>query len=116
MNFGVPFQTAPEMLERIPDELKAIVEREKLAEHDRAHAFRFGPSSIDFELVFHVNSAEMKDFMAVRQAVMLDMLRRFAELGVELAYPAQASFTATPDGTLVMPYPELEPEADGKNL
>ena len=110
MNFGVPFQTAPELLARIPDELRAIVERQKLAEHDRAHAFRFGPSSIDFELVFHVNSAEMKDFMAVRQAVMLDMLRRFAELGVELAYPAQTSFTAAPDGTLVMPYPEPEPE------
>ena len=35
---------------------------------------------------------------------MLDILRRFAELGVELAYPAQTTFTAAPDGTLVMPY------------
>ena len=39
---------------------------------------------------------------------MLDILRRFAELGVQLAYPAQTAFTAAPDGRLIMPYPEDE--------
>ena len=39
---------------------------------------------------------------------------RLLELGVELAYPAQTSFTAAPDGTLIMPYPEAEAEAVGK--
>ena len=39
---------------------------------------------------------------------MLDIMRRFAELGIEFAYPTQTSFTAAPDGRLVMPYPEGE--------
>jgi hypothetical protein len=52
---------------------------------------------------------EMNDFMSVRQAIMLGMIRRFAELGVEFAYPTQTTFTAAPDGTLVMPYAAVQP-------
>jgi small-conductance mechanosensitive channel len=117
MTFGVTYQTAPETLERIPEELKAIVEREPLASFDRAHAFQFGASSIDFEFVFHVDSTEYPEFMAARQNIMLAMMRRFRELGVGFAYPTQVSFTAAPDGTLVMPYPHVKvvavPEDDG---
>jgi small-conductance mechanosensitive channel len=108
MTFGVTYQTAPETLERIPEELKAIVEREPLATFDRAHAFQFGASSIDFEFVFHVDSTEYPEFMAARQNIMLAMMRRFRELGVGFAYPTQVSFTAAPDGTLVMPYPHVK--------
>jgi small-conductance mechanosensitive channel len=104
MHFGLVYQTPAELLAQVPGELKAIVERQKLAEFDRCHAFQFGPSSIDFELVFHVASAEMPEFMEVRQNVMLDILRRFEALGIAFAYPTQTTYTAAPDGTLVMPY------------
>src|SRR5690606_28509082 len=87
-------------------EVKEIVEAQPLATFDRCHATQFAASSIDFELMFHVESPDMADFMAARQAIMLGMVRTFAELGVEFAYPTQTSFTAAPDGTLVMPYPE----------
>jgi hypothetical protein len=46
--------------------------------------------------------------MTARQAVILGLMRRFAELGIEFAYPTQTSFTAAPDGTLIMPYPSEE--------
>jgi small-conductance mechanosensitive channel len=104
INFGLVYQTSPERLARVPDELKAIVGEEPLAQFDRANVFQFGPSSIDFELIFHVDSTDMDQFALVRQAVMLAMLRRFAELDLQLAYPTQTTFTAAPDGTLVMPY------------
>ena len=105
---SVPFETAPDMLERLPDELKAIVERRKLARFDRAHLVKFAASAIELELIFFVDSIHLQDFLQARQAVMLDILRRFAELGVQLAYPAQTAFTAAPDGRLIMPYPEAE--------
>ena len=104
MTFGVIYQTRPETLARIPMEIKEVVEAQPLATFDRCHAFQFGASSIDFELIFFIESREMFDFMATRQAVMLGMMRRFAELGVEFAYPTQTTFTAAPDGTMVMPY------------
>ncbi len=105
---NLPHQTPPDMLERLPGELKAIVERERLAKFDRAFLTAFAPSSIDLELVFFVDSASLPEFLKARQAVMLAILRRFEELGIRLAYPAQAAYTAAPDGRLIMPYPEEE--------
>ena len=104
MQFGLVYQLEPDMLARIPLEVEEIVEAQPLASFDRCHAFQFGASSIDFELVFHVDSTDMAEFMSVRQAVMLAMKRRFAEIGADFAYPTQTTFTAAPDGTLVMPY------------
>jgi small-conductance mechanosensitive channel len=109
MTFGVVYQIPPDILARIPLDLKEIVEAQPLGTFDRCHATTFAASSIDFELVFHTESPDMADFMAVRQAIMLSMIRTFAELGVEFAYPTQTSFTAAPDGTMIMPYPEVQP-------
>jgi small-conductance mechanosensitive channel len=109
MQFGLVYQSAPELVARIPLELQEIVETQPLGTFDRCHAFQFGASSIDFELVFFVESSAYPDFMAVRQAVMLGMMRRFAELGAEFAYPTTTNFTAAPDGTMIMPYAEVQP-------
>lgn len=108
MNFGVIYQTPPDLLARLPLDIKEIVEAQPLGSFDRCHAFQLGASSIDFELVFHIESAEVPDFMAVRQAIILGMMRKFAELGVEFAYPTQTTFTAAPDGTMIMPYAEVQ--------
>jgi small-conductance mechanosensitive channel len=43
-----------------------------------------------------------------RHKVALAILKRFNEEGLEFAYPTQTSFTAAPDGHLVMPYAEAE--------
>jgi small-conductance mechanosensitive channel len=102
------YQTAPELLAAVPAELETIVRRQPNARFDRAHLVRFAPSSLDFELVFIVDSPRFEDFLDEREAVMLDIMRRFAELGIQFAYPSQASFTAAPDGRLIMPYPEGE--------
>jgi small-conductance mechanosensitive channel len=108
MTFGVTYQTPPDLLAQLPEELERIVESQPLATFDRAFAFQFGPSSIDFELVFHVESADYPEFMKTRQTVMLQMMRRFEELRIQFAYPTQTTFTAAPDGTLIMPYPHVK--------
>ncbi|HEX8641559.1 MAG TPA: mechanosensitive ion channel family protein [Allosphingosinicella sp.] len=116
--FGLVYHTPPDLLERVPYEVKAILDNQALATFERCHAFQFGASSIDFELVFFVESAEIAATMQVRQALVIGMLRRFAELGIEFAYPTQTSFTAAPDGKLIMPYPHVkvlaEPEDDAE--
>ena len=109
MTFGLTYHTPPELLARIPLELKELVGAQPLATFDRAHAVQFTPNSIDYELVFFVESADFADFASTRQSVMLAMVRRFEEIGLEFAYPRQASFTAAPDGKLIMPYPTSLP-------
>ncbi len=104
LTFGLVYHTPPELLARVPQELERIVDQQPLATFDRCHAMMLAPSSIDFELVFFVETAEVVEFMATRQALMLAMLRRFDELEIAFAYPTQTTFTAAPDGTLVTPY------------
>ena len=109
MNFGLVYQTPPDLLARVPLEVKEIVDSQPLGTFDRCHAFQFAASSIDFELVFFIESAAYVDLMSVRQAVLLGIMSRFGELKIEFAYPTTTNFTAAPDGTMVMPYPEVQP-------
>ena len=103
MVLNLVYRTPPETLAELQHELKAIVERQPLATFDRAQLSQFGASSIDLELVFFVQVSEFAEFMQARQEVMLAILRRFVELGVDFAYPTQTTFTAAPDGRLIMP-------------
>jgi small-conductance mechanosensitive channel len=102
------YQTPPDLLATLPEEIRAIVEVQPGATFDRAHISAFAASSIDLEFVFFVESAEFPVFMATKQAIMLAILRRFEALGVSFAYPTQTTFTAAPDGTMIMPYPHVK--------
>ena len=64
----------------------------------------FGPSSVDFELLFDSASVDVNDVASDRSAVALAVLRAFGKHELEFAYPTQTTFTAAPDGSLVMPY------------
>lgn len=106
MNFGLVYQTPPDVLARIGAEVKEIVDARDLATFDRCHAYQFGASSIDFEFIFHVETGDMDVAMQVRQDIMIAIMRRFQDMGVEFAYPTQTTFTAAPDGRMIMPYAE----------
>ncbi|HEX6375483.1 MAG TPA: mechanosensitive ion channel domain-containing protein [Allosphingosinicella sp.] len=108
MTLSLPFETPPDVLAQLPGEFKAIVERQHQAVFDRAHLVKFAASAIELELIFFVNSNDLPAFLQARQAVMLDILRHLSELGIRFAYAAQTSFTAAPDGRLIMPYPEAD--------
>ena len=105
MRFGLRYETTPDLLDTVPRELKAIIEAQAHASFERSHMTGFGPSSVDYETVYSVDTPDFATFAQIRHEVMLAILRRFAELGIAFAYPAQISYTAAPDGNLVMPWP-----------
>jgi small-conductance mechanosensitive channel len=97
------YHTPVEVAQRVPDLLRAIVEAEG-AEFIRGGFHTFAPSSLDFQLVFDVQSEDVDEMFKARHAIGLGIAKRFAEEGIEFAYPTQTTYTAAPDGTLVMPY------------
>ncbi|BAV64743.1 mechanosensitive ion channel family protein [Sphingobium cloacae] len=105
---GVIYQTPEEKADAIPGMLKEIVEKE-------GHLFvnaglvSFGASSLDFELNFDVPDPDRHDYFQSRHRVGLAIWKRFNAEGIEFAYPTQTSFTAAPDGTAIMPYPDVQP-------
>ena len=103
---GVVYQTDPAVLAEIPKLMEAEVE--KAGHRFVRAAFRtFGPSSIDFDFLFEVDFGEPLEAHAAQEQVAFGLLRAFRERGIEFAYPTQTTFTAAPDGTLVMPYAPL---------
>jgi small-conductance mechanosensitive channel len=92
MNLGVTYDTPPEKLAAIPSILEEIIEVHELARFDRAHFAEFGPSSLDFQLVFWVTTPGYLDFMDTRQAINLEISRRFAADGIEFAFPTQTLY------------------------
>lgn len=97
-SFGVVYQTPRAMLEKIPDIVREIIDARDDTRYDRAHFFRFGPSSLDFEVVYNMLVPDYNPYMDAQQYINLELVRRFEELGVEFAYPTQTIYLASDNG------------------
>ena len=89
MNFGVVYQTTAVNLARIPGMLEDIITNYEQVSYDRTHSTTLNDSSIAFECVYYVDSADFNLFMDRRHQINLDILHRFEEQGIELAYPTR---------------------------
>lgn len=85
----VIYQTPVEKLQMIPSLIEEIINAIRETRFERAHFSRFSASSLDFEIVYWVESAEYKTFMDIQQNINLAICHKFAELGIEFAYPTQ---------------------------
>ena len=106
--FGLVYQTAPEVCARIAKIAEEVVSACDKCVFLRCGMTGYGASSLDFELQFDVKSEVWQKVFDARSQVLIALLQRFNEEGIEFAYPTQTSFTAAPDGTLIMPYPPEE--------
>lgn len=102
----VIYQTDTALLAQIPLEVEKIVNKVPDCRYDRCHLLQFAPSALDYELVFSVSKPDLKSMFDARQAVMIAVIERFAELGIQFAFPAQVSYLAGPDGLIVEPHPD----------
>jgi len=114
---GLIYQTPVDTIEQLPAMLRAVVDNVENCLFSRGTFVNFSASSIDFELVFDVATNDYNIFVQRRMAVAVGVLRLFEKQGIEFAYPTQTTFTAAPDGTMIMPYPaagDVVKVADGK--
>jgi len=86
---GVTYETPVELVEKIPPLIRTIVEAQKDTRFDRSHFQKHGASSLDFETVYFVLSSDYNKYMDIQQAINFSLHRKFAELGIEFAYPTQ---------------------------
>ena len=104
--FGVRYETEPEKLERMEAIASEVVESVKGCKPLRCTLTNFGASSLDYQLILELKSVDPDRLARDRAAVMLALIKRFAEEGIGFAYPVQVAYSAAPDGSLVMPYAE----------
>jgi small-conductance mechanosensitive channel len=88
----VVYQTPVEKLAAIPKMIREIIEKQEHTRFDRAHFKEYGPSSLDYEIVYYVRKPEYNVYMDIQQAINLEIFRRFEQEGIEFAYPTQTLF------------------------
>jgi small-conductance mechanosensitive channel len=74
---------------KVPDVLRAIVERQPDVRADRVHLKSISQDALEYELVFYVLNSSYLSFMNAQQAVLLGALEAFAELGVDANAPTR---------------------------
>jgi small-conductance mechanosensitive channel len=93
-SIGVTYQTPAAKLRRIPEIIREIVQGQSKVRFDRAHFHKLGDSSLGFEFVYYVLTADYNHYMDVQQNINLALLEKLAEEGVEFAYPTQTLFVS----------------------
>ncbi|MCY7398021.1 MAG: mechanosensitive ion channel family protein [Sphingomonas bacterium] len=106
---ALTYQVSPDAIAALPDLLGPSVSAIKGCRLVRAVATSFGPSAIEAELVYDDRTNDPDKLAAHKSAIITGVMRALAEQGIAFAYPTQTTFTAAPDGTLVMPWAPPSP-------
>jgi len=83
MTLGVLYQTTPEQLRLIPELIKSIFSDVKEVTLDRVHLASFGDFSINYELVYWVESADYNLHMDQKQTILLKIFDQFIANEIE---------------------------------
>ena len=93
---GVTYQTRSEKLAEIPAIIRGIIEGVENAQFDRSHFQGYGDFALSFETVYYVTSPDYTVYMDAQQEINLEIYRKFAERGIEFAYPTQTLLFESP--------------------
>lgn len=86
---GVVYGTKAERLKEIPDIIKSIVEGKPNLRFERCHFLAFGDFSLNYEIVYYVNSNDYIVYCDLQQSINLDIANEFEKRGIEFAFPTQ---------------------------
>lgn len=91
-SIGVVYYTSSAKLKKIPELINNIIEKQKLATYDRVHLKSFGDFSINFEIVYYVESADYLTYMNIHHEICLNIFERFEKETIDFAFPTQTIF------------------------
>jgi len=92
----VAYGTSEELLCRVPRIIREIIGAKQNIDFERAHMFRWGEWSLDFEVVYHFRSPDYILHMDAQQDIFLDIYRRFQQEGIQFAHPMSIVRLADP--------------------
>ena len=86
---AVSYDVSTEQLEAIPRILREVVTAQKNVNFDRAHFRSYSPSSLDFEIVYFVDTPDYNLYMDIQQNINMTLFQRFKEMSIAFANPTQ---------------------------
>lgn len=93
-HLGVTYETAQDKMNRIPDLIQQVIDGVEQITFDRAHFSSFGDFSLNYEVVYFVETSDYGVYMNAQQVINLAIKERFEQAGIEFAYPTQVLYLA----------------------
>lgn len=100
-SIGVVYYTPSIKLRNIPGMISNIIATQENAQLDRVHFKSFGDFSINYEIVYYINSADYVLYMSTQQSICLTIFEIFEKENIEFAFPTQTIFMAGKETSLV---------------
>lgn len=89
---GVTYDTSLELMEKIPSLISSVVCSTDHATFNRCHFVEFADSSLNFELVYYIDTRDYVIAMDAQQSINLGIMKLFEGHGIEFAFPTQTIY------------------------
>lgn len=91
-SFGVTYDTPVSKLRKIPGIIENIFSKVEKAAIDRVHFTEFGDFSLNYDIVFYVDSNKYSVYKDIQQEINLQIKEQFEKQKIEMAFPTQTLF------------------------
>ncbi|MBL4694026.1 mechanosensitive ion channel family protein [Candidatus Gracilibacteria bacterium] len=89
LSFGVVYGASVKDLKKVNELVEKVINGVKGVTFDRGHFSDFSASSLDFEIIYYVNSGDYLTYMNAKQEVNLGVKGALQKAKIEMAYPTQ---------------------------
>jgi MscS family membrane protein len=110
---GLRYQTKPEQLRKLKILIGGYLEEHPMVEreHLRVQLIRFGPYSLDLEIIAYITADHPDEFLTIQEQLLFRILDFVEEAGAEIAYPSQTTYLGR---DTLFPVPAPAPSVDQK--
>ena len=91
-SIGVTYDTSVEKMKAIPTMIQAIIDSKEHSTFNRCHFTEFADSSLNFELVYYIDTRDFTVALNEQQAINLEIMEAFAREGIDFAFPSQTRY------------------------
>jgi len=91
-SIGVTYNTNIEVLKIVPELVSAVINKTENATFDRCHFVEFADSSLNFEIVYYIETNNYTTAMDAQQYVNIGIMEKFKERGIQFAFPTQTIY------------------------
>jgi small-conductance mechanosensitive channel len=95
--FGVEYSTTNEQLKKVKRIVTEIIDKEEHAKLDRVNFSQFGDSSLNFEVVYYVDTNDYNIYMDVQERINLEIKRRLENEKIGFAFPSRTVYMRKED-------------------
>jgi len=91
-SIGLTYDTPSKSLKEVPKIIEEVISNVENVRFDRAHFKSFSTSSLDFEIVYFVQSDDYNEYMNAQQSINMAIKEKFDKEGIDMAFPTQTVY------------------------